>query len=419
MDEHQKFLADRLLSEQRPITYRNLSRSLNVHVNTAKSMLFQFHQSQQKNSTIRATYLICGTLEPSDLMKDEHENKESLSQTDDLLHVAKESTVTLAGEDRLQQALNSYESVTSIHIYGLSPKTPGNSWSQEVQSPRCGNKDSAIVDKHGAIYNPSVRLRASKSIISLVSSSHIVPTKSSAEQADTAKKLPLQSSTPNDRPRSNTRETGLATATGRMASGSIFQSFAKAVPKSHIKAAEPAQQENGADMALSDDGDADDSDILPIKSQSQSRSEAKTRTQREELLRHMMEEEDDSEQSDVEEVSAVNQQAEGKVGPEAGAEAGQKPGISAGDAPSEIISGVDNGRRRGKRRVVQKKRILDEQGYMVTIQEPGWESFSEDDTGQPPIKKPTLASTPSSSAKSKKSSGKGAQGSIMAFFNKK
>lgn len=347
------------------------------------SMLFQFHQSQsiQKNSTIRATYLICGTLVPSDLIKDEHENKESFSQTDDLLHVAKESTLTLAGEDRLQrkwscvvrqpnfdhivEALNSYESVTSIHIYGLSPKTPGNSWSQEVQPPRCGNKDSAIVDKHGAIYNPRVRLRAPKSILSPVSSSHIVPTKSSAEQADTAKKLPLQSSTPNDRPRSHTRETGLAKATGRMASGSIFESFAKAVPKSHIKAAEPTQQENGADMALSDDGDADDSDMLPIKSQSQSRSEVKTRTQREEVLRRMMEEEDDSEQSDVEEVSAaVNQQAEEKVGLEAGAEAGQKSEISASDAPSEIISGVDNGRRRGKRRVVQKKRILDEQGYM-------------------------------------------------------
>ena len=57
---------------------------------------------------------------------------------------------------------------------------------------------------------------------------------------------------------------------------------------------------------------------------------------------------------------------------------------------------------------------------IVTIQEAGWESFSEDDTPKPPAKRPTPSSTPASSgAKPKKSVGKGAQGSIMSFFAKK
>ena len=54
----------------------------------------------------------------------------------------------------------------------------------------------------------------------------------------------------------------------------------------------------------------------------------------------------------------------------------------------------------------------------VTIQEPGWESFSEDEA--PPAKKPAPAGTPQSSgAKPKKAAGKGAQGNIMSFFSKK
>lgn len=62
----------------------------------------------------------------------------------------------------------------------------------------------------------------------------------------------------------------------------------------------------------------------------------------------------------------------------------------------------------------------------MTIQEQGWESFSEDDAA-PPAKKQAVAvtqtqtqsSTPSSSAgKAKKPAGKG-QGNIMSFFAKK
>jgi DNA polymerase delta subunit 3 len=86
---------------------------------------------------------------------------------------------------------------------------------------------------------------------------------------------------------------------------------------------------------------------------------------------------------------------------------------------------------------MQKKRILDDQGYMgectpsnakkgnqlttaVTIQEAGWESFSEDEA-PPPAKKQTPSSTPASSgAKAKKPAGKGGQqGNIMSFFGKK
>ena len=53
----------------------------------------------------------------------------------------------------------------------------------------------------------------------------------------------------------------------------------------------------------------------------------------------------------------------------------------------------------------------------MTVEEPAWESFSEDDI---PQKANMLTSTAASSlAKGKKTGGKPGQGNIMSFFGKK
>lgn len=51
----------------------------------------------------------------------------------------------------------------------------------------------------------------------------------------------------------------------------------------------------------------------------------------------------------------------------------------------------------------------------VTVQEKGWESFSEDEPAPPPKKKVEATSQPT---KAKKTATKG-QGNIMSFFSKK
>lgn len=91
---------------------------------------------------------------------------------------------------------------------------------------------------------------------------------------------------------------------------------------------------------------------------------------------------------------------------------------------------VENGRRRGKRKVMKKKTMKDAEGYLgnhprqylayptqmltklVTIEEPVWESFSEEEPAPPPKKKPSIGG---SAPKGKK----GGQGNIMSFFSKK
>lgn len=102
--------------------------------------------------------------------------------------------------------------------------------------------------------------------------------------------------------------------------------------------------------------------------------------------------------------------------------------------PAVTVSGT---RRRGRRKVMKRKTIKDEEGYLglypssngygklnanllspiVTKEEPAWESFSED---EPASKERTPASTAASSmAKGKKAGGKPGQGNIMSFFGKK
>lgn len=56
---------------------------------------------------------------------------------------------------------------------------------------------------------------------------------------------------------------------------------------------------------------------------------------------------------------------------------------------------------------------------VVTIQEQGWESFSEDETPAPSKPSQTSSASSSQAAKPKKAAAKGSQGSIMSFFSKK
>lgn len=115
-------------------------------------------------------------------------------------------------------------------------------------------------------------------------------------------------------------------------------------------------------MALSDDGEAGDDDMpVPAKKSSAADIEAarKARKDREDDLRRMMEEEEEEEEKDEDEEMEEPE-------PEAEPEAVPEPTKKEDQEPQEIVSSTGDGRKRGKRRVMKKKRILDDQGYMGT-----------------------------------------------------
>ncbi|KFG78881.1 hypothetical protein MANI_026693 [Metarhizium anisopliae] len=104
MDEHRKFLADKLLSEGRPISYRALSSSLDVHVNRAKGMLFDFHKYQNEllSDSIYATYLVSGFVAATNKIPDVPQITSSSDLSESLTRVGSNRKLALVGEENLR-----------------------------------------------------------------------------------------------------------------------------------------------------------------------------------------------------------------------------------------------------------------------------------------------------------------------------
>ncbi|CAG9946749.1 unnamed protein product [Clonostachys rosea f. rosea IK726] len=445
MDEYKKFLADRLLSDEQPITYRLLSRALGIHVNTAKEMLYDYHTYQNgiKAESIHATYVVYGTKTQDSTAEDgDVEMGSSMPEHEPLSETVPTTTLALVRQENLEEgnsaALAEYQEVVSIHMYSLAPgpqRDVSLLYDVAKSLAEYTSKEDPLTagEKYGTIRNLNVRRRdrqarpkpGSYTTSQPTKAQPIVPVKSEPsaakkpspfEVAAAAAKLKKQpsSQTPSSSETPTSSAAKPTPALKRGGSGSIMQSFAKAKPP---KPKPEPKKEEDTEMALSDDGEADDEDIAKEKAEyKDSDAVRKSRKQREEELRRMMEDDDEEEKSEEEPADEEMEEA-----PEPEPEPEEEPKEKE-EEPAETTTTITNGRRRGKRKVMKKERVMDEQGYLVTIQKPGWESFSEDEA--PPPKKPAIASsnssTPASSAgKAKKSTGKGAQGNIMSFFAKK
>ncbi|KAJ4174540.1 CDC27 protein [Fusarium falciforme] len=441
MDEHRKFLADRLLSEERPITYRVLSRALDVHVNTAKEMLYDFHkyQNASRANSVYATYLVYGIRSSDNQESDgDVEMASSAPENETFSETVPVTTMTLAREEELSDILADYQQVTSIHVYSLAPHPQRDlsllsDVSAQLSEYPKEEDASAASKKYGIISNPQARKRdrkgrpqapppaTSQAMKREPASSKSAPAAKVKEEPSTAKSeaaeakpTKKEASAPSSKEGTPVPSGSKKPAAKKGMAGSIMQSFAKAAARPPKP--KPTPKEEDTSMALSDDGEADDSDIVASKSKPAVDAEEirRKRQEREDALRKMMEDDDEDDNKEDSDKEEEQEDEEMEEAPEPEPE----PEEPKDKKPSEVISSSGDGRRRGKRRVMKKKRILDDQGYMVTIQEEGWESFSEEEAPKP-AKKPAPTPTPSSSgSKAKKPAPKG-QGNIMSFFSKK
>jgi len=103
-------LEEWVLEENKVVTYKYLSRSLKVHVNVAKQMLFNFVESKKSSSTplLGIVYLVSGSVE----------NK-GRSQSDDGVTEASVVKVMLVKEKDLEKVLPKFSKVYSQHIYSV------------------------------------------------------------------------------------------------------------------------------------------------------------------------------------------------------------------------------------------------------------------------------------------------------------
>jgi DNA polymerase delta subunit 3 len=144
------------------------------------------------------------------------------------------------------------------------------------------------------------------------------------------------------------------TASLKRESSNLFKAFAKSKPK--LKTEETGSSAGGEDEVMTDavhfDEDEEETYVPPVQNE-ESVGDRKSRKEREAKLRAMMEEDDDDKPApapkpdpeEEEEEQPIVEEAKSKEEPE----------------PQTTVSG---GRRRGKKRVMKKKTIKDDEGYL-------------------------------------------------------
>ncbi|KAJ4415127.1 hypothetical protein N0V85_002846 [Neurospora sp. IMI 360204] len=442
MEDYKTYLAENVLSEDKVVTYRLLSRALRVHPNVAKQMLYDFHktQSTKKPGSVYATYLLYGIKKSV-----QHQNGNAMdidlpSSLPDADPVDDDEvpsyTLALVQEDRLADVLKDYETISSIHVYSIGPH-PAKDLTLLVDAAQSALaiKDDAKKPRPRTIVNSHVRRRERRGPGLKAAAPAPVQQESKAKAAPTrtapAKPAPAPApaaalakskeeskfatpATEPEAPAATTKKPAPSLKRNTSAVSGIMQAFSKAasLPKKAKTSEKSTPAAEDTPVALSDDGEDDDDVPLPKPGAASSR---KSRKEREEELRRMMEDDEDEDMEEKADSPAPEEEEEEPVVEEPPAKA-----EAAKEEEKEIVTTTGDGRRRGKRRVMKKKQIMDDQGYLVTIQEPAWESFSEDEAPPASKPKPKVASSapPAAAGKAKKPAPKG-QGNIMSFFSKK
>ncbi|EEA29052.1 hypothetical protein TMatcc_002583 [Talaromyces marneffei ATCC 18224] len=428
--DYKIYLAENVLSERRVVTYRLLSRALKVHSNLAKQMLFDFHKTEngKKPSSVSATYLISGIQAAQKLPAANGESNDredtamrsspymsSMPQSNEKEPSMRTTSFVLAREEDLDDAKATFESISMIHIYSLqSNELPDLNALVDVNREilsTFGSEDPLELGRQwGMIQNQNVKRRKlGKPPPPVVAPT--VPKAAEALKKDVPKKEAAQ---PKNEPEVSSRESAQQKAQPKTTEkaparrkGDLFSSFANAKPKlkkedsaaSSVKSTTESVPKKGM---FDDDDDAEaveEEEPFSNSKESKPMSNRESRKEREAKLKQMMEDDDDEDMPDatetpVESAAEEPQQTEPPKAPE--------------PEPKETVT-VQGGRRRGKRKIMKKKTVKDDEGYLVTVEEPAWESFSEDEPAPPPKKKAAVSATGK----------KAGQGNIMSFFSKK
>ncbi|KAJ5121524.1 uncharacterized protein N7515_009485 [Penicillium bovifimosum] len=437
------YLAENVLNERRPVTYRSLSRALKVHANRAKHLLFEFHRSEnaKKPQTVHATYVISGfqkAPEPAPTnghADDEDETMQSSpylpssmpNQDTDSASI-RTAFIVLVREEDLEDAKATFQSISTIHVYSLEPTALPDlnalvDANREIaithaqEDPlECGKQWGMIQNRNvkrrtGArpppAAAPAAKVPAAKA--SKPSTESTVPAKRPFQKEVSAKTENTKSEEPKSEPSSAANSQTSSKPSSKTApakKGSLFSSFAKAKPKAKAPTlAEPATTSASEDVVLDDASEEEAEELFPNSTDTAAAAAAaaanrEARKEREERLKKMMD--DDEDEADDEEMPDVDEEPREPTPVE------QPPPSKPAELKEEVT--VQGGRRRGKRQVMKKKTVKDEEGYLVTREEATWESFSEDEPA--PKKKPVNVPK----AKAPKAAG---QGNIMSFFGKK
>ena len=491
---HRKYLAEQIISEHATISYRSVARALKTHVNAAKRILYEFyeHENSKKPGSVHATYLIAGTKKTPTKTTLTNRHANGLNEDDEPIPSSpppftssmlqssqhdgasqasyQESvpvkSVTLVREEGLGKMKEKFETITSIHIYSLSPHRL-----QDLQTLTDIGRDlfaTVFVKEdplqhnktYGVIQNSDVRRRSAKRPPPVEAPAAVYkpePTKpkqitdpaTGAKTTAAPPTLKKEDSHPNSAGSSAKASTSKPTTLKRDTSD-IFKSFSKAKskPKSESQAsAADSPAASGPEDAVmphaDEEGESEDEALFldtntrkPAKKRTSDEgpSQENVKEERAAKLRKMMDSDDEemAEMEPVKDKAADLAETAKEKHEEADADADGDKEVAWSDSDTEETAikkenenegqSTEPKRRRGRRKVMKKRTMKDEEGYLVTKEEAAWESFSEDEVEVKPKPKTVFPTTKvKSEAKGGKATGKTAakSGNIASFFGKR
>lgn len=276
--------------------------------------------------------------------------------------------------------LESYEEVTSIHVYSIGPHpvkdmallSDAARQATDVLAPEDSPSSLTV---YGTITNKNVRRRERRG-----AGARLQAGAPAASKAATPKAAPGVEATPATKPliapakvkeeakepqkaptpagsasMSSTASKKPKPSLQRGGSSGLMAAFAKGAAakakKAESQPVTPSGDESSAQQ-LSDDDD-DDSVVLP-KPKAVEAAAVKSRAQlRKEELQRMMEQDDEEEEVKEREDTPMEEPEVEEPAPEPEKE-----------EPAEVVAATGDGRRRGKRKVMKARRFLDEEGNM-------------------------------------------------------
>jgi len=361
-------------------------------------MLFEFHQKQnaKKPGSVHATYLITGTRLPPKPQQlnasGSQDSEDAVMQSsppipissapqapeDDVEPVPIRS-ILLVREEHLQKAKRTFEQITGIHMYslasgGLSDLNSLTECNRKIAVDYASEDPLLAWKQYGTIQNPNVRRRTQKRPppAALAPAAKEAPkskpipalekqaSKASNESGpDSAKATPV----PEKNADATKKKTATKPATVKRQPSDIFKSFARGANKAKVASTESSAAPSPAPTASAKEdesmgGMSDDDPDNPVEDEEieVEAGSGKSKKDREADLKAMMDV-DDEPMEDIEEKAD-----QGAIDTPKESEAEDSQGAKL-EEPKETMT-VENGRRRGRRRIMKKKTVKDDEGYL-------------------------------------------------------
>jgi len=445
-------LEEWILEENKVVTYKFLSRSLKVHVNVAKQMLFNFVESKKSSSTplLGIVYLVSGAIENKDADKPADDATESNTLK-----------VMLVKEKDLKEILPEFSKVYSQHIYSVQLAEAVNQTSLyatdlEVfkEDPTGATALTAIKNKNAVpreavrisieVKKTEIKKEVKQEIKKEVKKTGIEGAFANAKKVS-PKKNDASGDTKEEKPKVVDRNNKAAKKPGTSHIANFFakQAAKPKVEKKEIKEEDVEikneEKENIANQKIEDEAanngktDSSEKKVLksPVKENRISPKKAPKKTPpKDKKKKESLKEDDNKKRKRIQVMSDSEDEA---------GEDDEKVDDIEEEAPptSKLIESSDDeeipptpkqptrtskpGRRRVRRQV--DKTYVDDQGFMVTKKE--YESASETDDEPEPVKEKTPKKVEKIEAPVAKKpklvapGGSKGQSGIMNFFKKK